>query len=56
MKNELFLGSGKEFLVFDSNNDGKNDYSAGTIGARVLDVYGAITTNSSEIHDDSKCN
>lgn len=45
------LGSGEEFLVFDSNNDGKNDYSAGTIGARVLDVYGAITTNSSEIHD-----
>ena len=47
----IVLGSGKEFLVYDSNNDGKNDYSAGTFGAQVLDVYGAITKNSSEIHD-----
>ena len=38
----IVLGSGKEFLVYDSNNDGKNDYSAGTIGAQVLDVYGVI--------------
>ena len=39
------LGSGKEFLVYDSNNDGKNDYSAGTIGAQVLDVYGVMQKN-----------
>ena len=47
----IVLGSGKEFLVYDSNNDGKNDYSAGTIGAQVLDVYGVIRNNSSKIDD-----
>ncbi|KAF6245739.1 S8 family serine peptidase [Nitrosopumilus sp. b2] len=47
----IVLGSGKEFLVYDSNNDGKNDYSAGTIGAKVLDVYGVIRNNSTEIDD-----
>ncbi|MDC0036038.1 S8 family serine peptidase [Nitrosopumilus sp.] len=45
------LGSGNEFLVFDSNDDGKNDFSAGTIGAQVLDVYGVIKNNSTEIND-----
>ena len=48
----IVLGSGNEFLVFDSNNDGKNDYSAGTFGAQVLDVYGVIN-NDSTIFDDS---
>jgi len=48
----IVLGSGNEFLVFDSNNDGKNDYSAGTFGAQVLDVYGVINNNSA-IFDDS---
>ncbi|TSA17962.1 MAG: peptidase S8 [Nitrosopumilales archaeon] len=38
----ITLGNGKEFLVYDSNNDGKLDYSAGTVGAQVLDVYGVI--------------
>lgn len=47
----IVLGSGKEFLVFDSNKDGKNDYSAGTFGAQVLDVYGVITNSSSEIDE-----
>ena len=47
----IILGSGKEFLVYDSNGDGVNDYSAGTIGARVLDVYGVIRNNSTEIDD-----
>ena len=47
----IVLGSGKEFLVYDSNGDGKNDYSAGTLGAQVLDVYGAIRKNSTDIHD-----
>ncbi len=42
------LGDGKEFLVYDSNKDGKLDYSAGTAGARVLDVYG-IEGNSSMV-------
>ena len=47
----IVLGSGKEFLVYDSNDDGVNDYSAGTVGAQVLDVYGVIRNNSTEIHD-----
>jgi len=47
----IVLGSGKEFLVYDSNNDGKNDYSAGTIGAQVLDVYGVIQNKTAEIDD-----
>ncbi|WP_016939838.1 MULTISPECIES: S8 family serine peptidase [Nitrosopumilus] len=47
----IVLGSGKEFLVYDSNADGKNDYSAGTFGAQVLDVYGVIRNNSTEIDD-----
>jgi subtilisin family serine protease len=47
----IILGSGKEFLVYDSNKDGKSDYSAGTIGARVLDVYNAIQNKTSHIDD-----
>ena len=38
----IVLGSGNEFLVYDSNEDGKIDYSAGTVGAKVLDIYGII--------------
>ncbi len=45
----IVLGSGKESLVYDSNNDGKADYSAGTIGAQVLDVYGAIQSKTADI-------
>lgn len=47
----IVLGSGKEFLVYDSDGDGKNDYSAGTFGAQVLDVYGAIKNNPADIDD-----
>ncbi len=47
----IMLGSGNEFLVFDSNNDGKNDYSAGTFGAKVLDVYSVIKNNSTTLDD-----
>ncbi|MDH3341592.1 MAG: S8 family serine peptidase [Nitrosopumilus sp.] len=50
----IVLGNGKEFLVYDSNNDGKNDYSAGTIGAQVLDVYGVIKNNVTDIDDSLK--
>lgn len=39
----ITIGSGKEFLLYDSDNDGVNDYSAGTVGARVVDVYGVIS-------------
>jgi hypothetical protein len=47
----IILGSGNEFLVFDSNDDGKNDFSAGTIGANVLDIYGVIKNDSTTIND-----
>ena len=47
----IVLGSGNEFLVFDSNDDGKNDYSAGTFGAQVLDIYDVFKTNSTHIDD-----
>ncbi len=47
----IVLGSGNEFLVYDSNDDGKNDFSAGTVGARVLDVYSVIGKNSTDIDD-----
>jgi len=44
------IGDGNEFLVYDYDDDGKFDYSAGTIGAQVLDIYGVIN-NEAEIHD-----
>lgn len=47
----IVLGSGKEFLIYDSNGDGKNDYSAGTFGAQILDVHGVIKNNSIDIDD-----
>ena len=47
----IILGSGDEFLVYDFDDDGKNDYSAGTVGANVLDVYGVIKHNSTIIDD-----
>ncbi len=50
----IVLGSGKEFLVYDSDQDEKNDYSAGTFGAQVLDVYGVIRNNSTDIDDTLK--
>ena len=40
------LGDGNEFLVFDFDNDGELDYSVGTLGARVLDIYGVIEKKS----------
>jgi hypothetical protein len=43
------LGNGKEFLVYDSDKNGKSDYSAGTIGAQILDVYGIIAQNKSAV-------
>jgi len=48
----IILGSGKESLVYDSNGDGKADYSAGTIGAQVLDVYGVIQNKTSSVDPD----
>ncbi|HET7337886.1 MAG TPA: S8 family serine peptidase, partial [Candidatus Nitrosotalea sp.] len=42
----ITLGKGNENLVYDSNHDGNPDYGAGTVGARVLDVYGVIAKPS----------
>ncbi len=36
------IGDGNEFLVYDYDDDGDFDYSVGTIGAQVLDIYGVI--------------
>ena len=44
------IGDGNEFLVYDYDDDGKFDYSVGTLGAQVLDIYGVIE-NESEIDD-----
>ena len=43
------IGDGNEFLVYDFDDDGKFDYSAGTVGARVLDIYGVIQNKTSYI-------
>ncbi|MDE1770569.1 MAG: S8 family serine peptidase [Thaumarchaeota archaeon] len=42
----ITLGEGNEYLLYDSNHDGKPDYGAGTVGARVLDVYGVFSKPS----------
>ena len=46
----ITIGSGNEFLLYDSDNDGINDYSAGTVGAQVVDIHG-IFSGSAEIDD-----
>ncbi|RNJ75515.1 MAG: peptidase S8 [Nitrosopumilus sp. D6] len=47
----IVLGSGKEFLVYDSDGDGRDDFSAGVVGARVLDIHGVIADSAAEIDD-----
>lgn len=44
------LGTGNEHMVYDSDDDGRPDYSAGTIGAYNVDVFG-VFGNGSQIHD-----
>tara|TARA_B100000953_G_scaffold168345_1_gene138652 strand:+ start:2751 stop:6989 length:4239 start_codon:yes stop_codon:yes gene_type:complete len=44
------VGDGNEFLLYDFDDDGQFDYSAGTIGAQVLDIYGVIN-NEAKMHD-----
>lgn len=36
------LGGGNEFLTYDYDSDGSADFSAGTVGARVLDIWHII--------------
>ena len=45
----ITLGSGNEFLIYDHDDDGKFDFSAGTVGAQVVDVYGVIDDGKSLI-------
>ena len=40
------IGDGNEFLVYDYNDDGEFDYSVGTLGAQILDIYGVIENES----------
>ncbi|MDC0064236.1 S8 family serine peptidase [Candidatus Nitrosopelagicus sp.] len=40
------IGDGNEFLIYDYDNDGEFDYSVGTLGAQVLDIYGVIENKS----------
>ncbi len=40
------IGDGNEFLIYDFDSDGKFDYSVGTLGAQVLDIYGVIEKKS----------
>ena len=45
----IVLGSGNEHLIYDFDKDGRYDYSAGTIGAQVMDVYGVIKGKKAQI-------
>lgn len=42
------LGDGNEHFVYDYNNDGSADFSAGTAGARVLDIW-RVTDNRTRV-------
>lgn len=41
------IGDGNEFLIYDYNNDGFPDFSAGTVGARVVDLW-QVASNKTE--------
>ena len=49
----IILGSGGEFLSYDSDGDGTADYTAGTAGAQVLDVFSimndTLTSRQNEV-------
>ncbi|MDC0203667.1 S8 family serine peptidase [Candidatus Nitrosopelagicus sp.] len=40
------IGDGNEFLIYDYDDDGEFDYSVGTLGAQILDIYGVIGNKS----------
>ena len=48
----IVLGSGNEFLLYDSDGDGVTDYTAGTVGARVLDVHSVTNETRNSYSDD----
>lgn len=49
---QIKLGNENEFLVFDEDKDGEVDLSAGTVGAQVLDIWGAIKKEDKAKIDD----
>lgn len=51
-ENPIVLGSGNEFLMYDSDDDGVTDYVAGTVGARVLDVHSVTNMTLRSHYDD----
>ncbi|MEP0826626.1 MAG: S8 family serine peptidase, partial [Nitrososphaera sp.] len=46
------LGEGNEILSFDYNNDGFPDFSAGTVGARVVDLWQVLTNKTKSTGED----
>ncbi len=46
----ITIGSGNELLLYDSDDDGVNDYSAGAVGARIVDINGIFSAKA-EIDD-----
>lgn len=42
----IILGSGNEILLYDYDDDGYDDYSAGVVGARVLDIYSVLSNTT----------
>ncbi len=46
------IGGGSEFLVYDHDKDGYPDYSIGTAGARVLDIWRVMDNKTSTIASD----
>ncbi len=49
---QITLGDGSEFLVFDEEDDGSIDLTAGTVGAYVLDIWGAVINGTKSEMDD----
>ncbi len=43
------IGNGNEFLVYDYDEDGFPDFSAGTAGARVVDIWQVISNKTEPI-------
>lgn len=46
------IGGGNEFLVYDYDKDGFPDFSAGTVGARVVDVWQVIDNKTKPLLGD----
>jgi len=49
----ITIGSGNEFLLYDADNpltehfwERQDDYSAGTVGAKIVDIYGVFSKKS----------